>query len=109
VCPIILSDEKGEPVASVETWVACNVYKRDADRTVTAFPLCERLAIRSAEDIAPAFATLTGATPALYVCGDALVTANRARISALAFAARLPTIYPDRAFLETGGLMAYGA
>ncbi len=69
----------------------------------------ELLEIRNAEDIAPAFARLTSATQALYVCGDALVTANRARISTLALGARLPTIYPDRAFLETGGLMAFGA
>jgi putative ABC transport system substrate-binding protein len=27
----------------------------------------------------------------------------------LALGAQLPTIYPDRAFLEAGGLMAYGA
>jgi putative tryptophan/tyrosine transport system substrate-binding protein len=65
--------------------------------------------IRRAEDIAPAFGTLNSGTQALYVCGDALVTANRARISTLALGARLPTIYPDRAFLEAGGLMAYGA
>src|SRR5215470_12220341 len=45
----------------------------------------EILGIRSSEDIAPAFATLTGGTQALYVCGDALVTANRTRISTLAF------------------------
>jgi len=69
----------------------------------------EVLEIRRAEDIAPAFGTLKSGTQALYVCGDALVTANRARISTLALGARLPTIYPDRAFLETGGLMAYGA
>jgi putative ABC transport system substrate-binding protein len=67
------------------------------------------LEIRRAEDIAPAFGTLKSGTQALYVCGDALVTANRARISTMALGARLPTIYPDRAFLETGGLMAYGA
>jgi putative tryptophan/tyrosine transport system substrate-binding protein len=67
------------------------------------------LEIRRAEDIAPAFGTLKSGTQALYVCGDALVTANRARISTLALGARLPTIYPDRAFLEAGGLMAYGA
>jgi putative ABC transport system substrate-binding protein len=67
------------------------------------------LEIRRAEDIAPAFGTLTSETQALYVCGDALVTANRARVSTLALGARLPTIYPDRAFLEAGGLMAYGA
>jgi putative tryptophan/tyrosine transport system substrate-binding protein len=69
----------------------------------------ELLEIRRAEDIAPAIGTLNSGTQALYVCGDALVTANRARISTLALGARLPTIYPDRAFLETGGLMAYGA
>jgi ABC-type uncharacterized transport system substrate-binding protein len=67
------------------------------------------LEIRTAEDIPRAFATLTGTTQALYVCGDALVTAHRAGISTLALAGRLPTIYPDRAFVETGGLMAYGA
>jgi putative tryptophan/tyrosine transport system substrate-binding protein len=67
------------------------------------------LEIRRVEDIAPAFGALKSGTQALYVCGDALVTANRARISTLALGARLPTIYPDRAFLETGGLMAYGA
>jgi putative ABC transport system substrate-binding protein len=67
------------------------------------------LEIRRVEDIAPAFGALKGGAQALYVCGDALVTANRARISTLALGARLPTIYPDRAFLEAGGLMAYGA
>ena len=67
------------------------------------------LAIRRAEDIVPAFETLKGGAQALYVCGDALVTAQRARINTLALGARLPTIYPDRAFLEVGGLMAYGA
>ena len=69
----------------------------------------EVLEIRRAEDIAPAFGALKSGVQALYVCGDALATANRARISTLALGARLPTIYPDRAFLEVGGLMAYGA
>ena len=49
------------------------------------------LEIRRAEDIAPAFGTLKSGTQALYVCGDALVTANRARISTMALGARLPT------------------
>jgi putative tryptophan/tyrosine transport system substrate-binding protein len=69
----------------------------------------EVLEIRRAQDIAPAFGTLKTSPQALYVCGDALVTANRSRISTLALGARLPTIYPDRAFLEVGGLMSYGA
>ncbi len=67
------------------------------------------LEIRRGEDIAPVFGTLKGAAQALYVCGDALTTANSARINTLAMSARLPTIYPDRLFLEAGGFMAYGA
>ena len=67
------------------------------------------LEIRRTEDIAPVFGTLKGAAQALYVCGDALTTANSARINTLAMSARLPTIYPDRLFLEAGGFMAYGA
>ena len=67
------------------------------------------LEIRRTEDIAPVFGTLKSAAQALYVCGDALTTANSARINTLAMSARLPTIYPDRLFLEAGGFMAYGA
>jgi len=67
------------------------------------------LEIRRTEDIAPAFGTLKSAPQALYVCGGALTTANSARINTLAMSARLPTIYPDRLFLEAGGFMAYGA
>jgi ABC-type uncharacterized transport system substrate-binding protein len=67
------------------------------------------LEIRHAKDIVPAFALLKSGTQALYVCGDAVVNANHARINTLALGARLPTIYPDRAFLEAGGFMSYGA
>ena len=67
------------------------------------------LVIRRAEDIAPAFGALKSGAQALYVCGDALVNANQTRINALALDARLPTIYPDRTFLQTGGFMSYGA
>jgi putative ABC transport system substrate-binding protein len=66
------------------------------------------LEIRRAEDIAPAFAALKGSVQALYVCGDALVNANRARINTLALGAHLLTIHPDRAYLESAGLMSYG-
>jgi putative ABC transport system substrate-binding protein len=67
------------------------------------------LEIRRTEDTTPAFRTLKSAAQALYVCGDALTTANSTRINTLAMSARLPTIYPDRLFLEAGGFMAYGA
>jgi putative ABC transport system substrate-binding protein len=65
--------------------------------------------IRRAEDIAPAFEALKGRVDALYVAGDPLVVTNRMRINILALAARLPTTYPSREFVETGGLMSYGA
>jgi putative ABC transport system substrate-binding protein len=68
----------------------------------------EVLEIRRAEDIMPAFGALKSGAQALYVCPDALVNANHARINTLALGARLPTIYPDRTFLQSGGLMSYG-
>ena len=64
--------------------------------------------VRRSEDIAPAFATLSGRAEALYVIGDPLVNANQMRINVLALTARLPTIYPQRSYLEAGGLMSYG-
>jgi len=46
---------------------------------------------------------------ALYVCNDPLATTNRVRISTLASAARLPTMFIAREYVEAGGLMSYGA
>jgi ABC-type uncharacterized transport system substrate-binding protein len=67
------------------------------------------LEIRRAEDIAPAFEALKGRAEALYVVGDALVMTHRVRINTLAFAARLPTSFNYREYVEAGGLMSYGA
>jgi putative ABC transport system substrate-binding protein len=64
---------------------------------------------RRAEDIAPAFDLLKGRADALYVCGDAVASANRIRINTLALGARLPTMYGPREDVEAGGLMSYGA
>jgi putative ABC transport system substrate-binding protein len=69
----------------------------------------ELLEIRRAEDIAPIFETLKSAPQALYVCADAMINANVARINALALSARLPTIHAFRDFLGSEGLMSYGA
>ena len=66
------------------------------------------LEIRRAEDIAPALESLKGGAEALYVVGDPLVTSNRMRINTFALAARLPTIFGQREYLEAGGLMSYG-
>jgi putative ABC transport system substrate-binding protein len=64
--------------------------------------------IRRAEDIAPAFEALKDRAQALYVVGDALVMTHRVRINTLALAARLPTIFFLREYVEAGGLMSYG-
>jgi len=65
--------------------------------------------IRRADDVAPAFKMLEGRADALYVCSnDPLVHANQVRINTLALAARLPTIYANREYVEAAGLMSYG-
>jgi putative ABC transport system substrate-binding protein len=64
--------------------------------------------IRGAEDIAPAMAAAKQHGDALFVLNDPLVIANRARINELAIAAKLPTVYAFREFVDSGGLMSYG-
>ena len=66
------------------------------------------LEIQRAGDIAPAFEGLKARADALYVVGDALVSANATRIITLALGARLPTIFYSRDFVGTGGLVSYG-
>jgi putative ABC transport system substrate-binding protein len=68
----------------------------------------DRLEIRRAEDIVPAFEALKGREDALYVCTDALANANRIRINTLALGARLPTMHGSRDYVEAAGLMSYG-
>jgi putative tryptophan/tyrosine transport system substrate-binding protein len=67
------------------------------------------LEIRQAEDIANVFAALKARADALYVVGEAIVTANRTRMITLALAVRLPTIFNAREYVQAGGLMSYGA
>ena len=66
------------------------------------------LAIRRAEDVSPAFDALKGRAEALYVSTDPLIFTNVGRINTLALAARLPTIYNGREYIQSGGLMSYG-
>jgi ABC-type uncharacterized transport system substrate-binding protein len=67
-----------------------------------------KLEIRRPEDLVPSFEALKGDAGALYVSGGPLISANRIRINTLANAARIPTMYGERAFVEAGGLMSYG-
>jgi putative ABC transport system substrate-binding protein len=64
--------------------------------------------IRRSEDIAPGLEMLKGSVHGLYVCIDPLMNINRVRINTLAAAARLPTMYGFREYVEAGGLMSYG-
>jgi putative tryptophan/tyrosine transport system substrate-binding protein len=67
------------------------------------------LEIRRAEDIAAAFEGVNDRAEALYVIGEALVSANIAQITRLALNARLPTVSRSREYVEAGCLMSYGA
>jgi putative ABC transport system substrate-binding protein len=64
--------------------------------------------IRRAEDIASAFEMFKGHADALYVVTEPLVATYRIRINTLALAARLPTMYASRVYVEAAGLMSYG-
>ena len=76
---------------------------RALDLEVTSFE------IRRSEDILSVFDAVKGRTDALYVVGDTFMNSNRTRIATLAVAARLPTMYVHRDYVEAGGLISYGA
>ena len=66
-----------------------------------------RLPIRTADDIAPVFDSLSKRAEALYP-SNPLANANRILINKLALAERLPTMHGFREYVEAGGLMSYG-
>jgi len=66
------------------------------------------LAIRRADDIAPAFQGLKIKADAVYVAVDQLIVANRAPILTSALSERLPTIFSERDFVKAGAFMSYG-
>jgi len=68
------------------------------------------LEVRRADELDPAFAAMTReGADALMVLGDvALLDPLHGRIAALAAQSRLPAMYGGRAYVEAGGLMAYG-
>ncbi len=69
----------------------------------------ETVPIRSADDIAPVFAKLSGAIDAVYLQTNPLLNTYRTRIGDAALTARLPTISGIRTFADSGALMSYGA
>ena len=66
------------------------------------------LMIRRTEDFSLAFEVLKNRAEALYVVGDPLMNLNRMRINTFALIARLPTMFPQREYVEAAGLMSYG-
>jgi putative tryptophan/tyrosine transport system substrate-binding protein len=57
-----------------------------------------------------AFAAMTSAhAGALLVLGDPMSIEHRSRLAELAATSRLPTVHNDRAYVEVGGLLCYGA
>ena len=65
------------------------------------------LPIRRVEDIASAFEGLKSRAEALYITGDPLMNLQHLRINIFALIARLPTMFPQRQYLEAG-LISYG-
>ena len=65
--------------------------------------------VRDADEIERACAALAGErNGGLLVAPDAITTARRELIIALAARYRLPAVYPFRFFVTSGGLMSYG-
>ena len=64
--------------------------------------------IRRAEDIELVFDAFKGKVDALYLAENALMTANRTTIIALALDARLPMTVAGAEFPRAGALMSYG-
>jgi putative ABC transport system substrate-binding protein len=82
---------------------------RDVQATAAALGIeVVRIEIRRAEDIAAALGGIASDVQALYVCTDALVSSNIARINELSLSAKRPTICGVREYLEGGGLLSYG-
>ena len=67
------------------------------------------LNVKKPEDIENAFASMVrGRADALSVQTPAIFVLNRARIVKLAAQSRVPAMYPDSRFTDSGGLMSYG-
>ena len=63
----------------------------------------------SSEDLLALRPTVFAGVGGVAVLGDGMFWNHRREIVALVNAARLPAIYPEREYVEDGGLMAYGA
>ena len=66
--------------------------------------------VRVTDDFDRVFAAQNKQRPdGLYVIAGRLVTSNRKQIVGFALKSRLPSVYPQREYVDAGGLMYYGA
>jgi putative ABC transport system substrate-binding protein len=66
------------------------------------------LAVQRGEEISSAIDGLKSGSDAVYCVPGPLASTNRVRIITSVLAARLPTIYGSRDYVDAGGLMSYG-
>jgi len=67
------------------------------------------LELRGLDDVEPAFSAIKGEhANALIVLRNPVTSTHRAAIVDFATKSRLPSMYGDREFVDTGGLMSYG-
>ena len=70
----------------------------------------QALRVRRPEDFGPSFAEAQkNRAGGVIVLSSGLLYAYRSRVVELAAKHRLPTLYNDKAFVDVGGLMSYGA
>ena len=68
----------------------------------------QSIEVRTPDDYAAAFATVTGSrADAVYALGNPVNFKNRQLITDFALKSRLPSIYDERLFVESGGLLSY--
>jgi putative ABC transport system substrate-binding protein len=91
-----------------ETSPATAQYVREAQLAMRTLGLeLQVLGVRSPADLDAAFAKAKGASALLQV-DDAMLTAQRKKIAALALEVRVPTVSGLSESVEAGGLMSYG-
>jgi putative tryptophan/tyrosine transport system substrate-binding protein len=64
--------------------------------------------VRDASELERAIAVFARANSGLVVIGSAVVAFHRHRIIALAARDKLPAVYQERSYVDSGGLIAYG-
>jgi putative ABC transport system substrate-binding protein len=65
--------------------------------------------VRGADDFERVFSAMGKQRPdGLYVHGGPLMYANQKQVAGFALKSRLPSIYPQKEYVDAGGLMSYG-